>query len=92
MGTILKCLLSLLQYCLCFLFWVFGCEAFRILALGPGVKPALEGKILPLGVPAHSGCLFLVSVHLLILHSAPWLEIPTVFAVFESELDLSSLW
>ena len=83
---------SLHWVCFCFLFWDFGSEAFRILARGPGIKPALEGEILPPGVPSHSWCLFLVSVRLLILHSAPWLEIPTVFAVFESELDLSSLW
>ena len=74
--------------CFCFMFWVFGGQAFRILAPGPGIKPALEGEILPTGVPSHSWSLFLVSIHLLILHSAPWLEIPTVLYLNRSLISL----
>ena len=36
----LKSLQNLLQYCFCFMFWVFGCEACGILAPWPGIKPA----------------------------------------------------
>ena len=35
MWTILKTLLNLPQYCFCFTFWFFGCEAWGILASGP---------------------------------------------------------
>ena len=79
---------SLYWVCFCFMFWVFGGQAFRILAPGPGIKPALEGEILPTGVPSHSWSLFLVSIHLLILHSAPWLEIPTVLYLNRSLISL----
>ena len=66
---------NLLQYCFCFMFWCFGCEACRILASQPGINPmppALEGKILITGLPGKSlkcgfnpsCCLFL---HMVIL-------------------------
>ena len=46
----LKSLLNFfLQYCFCFMFWFFGCEA---LAPQPGIKPvppALEGKVITTG-------------------------------------------
>ena len=38
--TILKVLLNLIQYCSCFMVLFFGCEACRILAPWPGIKPA----------------------------------------------------
>ena len=69
------------------MFWVFGGQAFRILAPGPGIKPALEGEILPTGAPSHLSskypsadpplCSLARNPHCLI---------------FESEFDLSSLW
>ena len=45
----LKSLTELLQYCFCFMFWVFGCEACGILASRPGIEaapPTLEGQVL----------------------------------------------
>ena len=51
---LLKSLLNLLQYCSCFMFWFFGCEACRILAPQPGIElapPALECKVLTTGLP-----------------------------------------
>ena len=39
------------------MFWFFGCEACRILALRPGIKPAslaLEGEVLTTGPPGKS--------------------------------------
>ena len=55
-GPFLKSLLSLLQYCFCFLCSVFffGWEACRILAPPTGIEPApaaLEGKVLKTGPP-----------------------------------------
>ena len=38
-GPFLKPLLSLLHYCFCFMFWIFGHEAYGILASGPGINP-----------------------------------------------------
>ena len=35
-----KSLLNLLQYCICFMFWGFGCKACGILAPWPGIEPA----------------------------------------------------
>ena len=35
-----KSLLNLLQYCFCFMFWIFGQEACGILVPQPGIKPA----------------------------------------------------
>ena len=51
MWTILKSLLSLLQYFFCFMFWFFGPQACGILAPRP---PALEGKVLTTGLPGKS--------------------------------------
>ena len=31
-GPFLKTSLNLLQYCFCFMFWIFGCEAYGVLA------------------------------------------------------------
>ena len=45
-NIFLKSLLNLLQYCFCFMFWFFGCDACGILAPRPGIEPAppaLEG-------------------------------------------------
>ena len=45
----LKSLLNLLQFCFCFMFCFFGCEACGILAPQPGIRPtslALEDKVL----------------------------------------------
>ena len=51
-GPFLKSLLNLLQYCFCFLFWIFGCEVCGILAPWPGVKPALPAAgIIECAVP-----------------------------------------
>ena len=50
----LKSLWTLLQFCFCFMFLCFCCEAFGILARGPGMEPtapALEGKVLTTGLP-----------------------------------------
>ena len=38
-GPFLKSLLNLLQYCFCFMFWFFGCQACGILALQSGIEP-----------------------------------------------------
>ena len=56
-----KSLLNSLQYCLCFMFWLFGRKACGILTPLLGIKPAppaLEGEVFttgPLGksLPAH---------------------------------------
>ena len=56
-GPFLKSLSNLLQYCFCFMFWFFGCEACGILAPQPGIEPAppaLEGKVLTTGPPRKS--------------------------------------
>ena len=60
----LKSLLNLLQYGFCFMFWLFGQEACRILVPQPRIKPAppaLEGKVPAMGPPrkspSHSLCL-----------------------------------
>ena len=37
---VLKSLLNLLQYCLCFMFWFFDLLACGVLAPPPGIKPA----------------------------------------------------
>ena len=53
-GPFSKSLLNLLQYCFCFLFWIFGPEACGIFAPWPGIEhapPALEGKVLTTGPP-----------------------------------------
>ena len=53
-GPIIKPLLRLLQYCLCFMFWFFGPRACGILASPPGIKPTptvLEGEVLTTGPP-----------------------------------------
>ena len=39
-GSFFKSLLSLLQYCFCLMIWFFDHEAWGILALQPGNKPA----------------------------------------------------
>ena len=49
-----KSLLNVLQYCFCFMFWFFGCEACGISAPQPGMEPtppALEVKVLTTGPP-----------------------------------------
>ena len=49
-----KSLLNLLQYYFCFMFCVFGCEAYGILAPWPVIEPvslALEGSALTTGPP-----------------------------------------
>ena len=53
-GPFLMSLLDLLQYCFCYMFWVFGYKAWRILAPWPGIErslPALEGEVLTTGPP-----------------------------------------
>ena len=53
----LKSLLTLLQYCLCFLFWFFGYEACGILppqSVIEPVPPTLEGKVLTTGLSGKS--------------------------------------
>ena len=53
----LKTLLTLLQYCLCFLFWFFGYEACGILppqSVIEPVPPTLEGKVLTTGLSGKS--------------------------------------
>ena len=40
-GSFLESLLNLLQYCFCFMFWVWGLEASGILTPRPGIKPAI---------------------------------------------------
>jgi len=47
-----KSLLNLLQYCFCFMFWLFGHETCGILVPQPGIEPpppALESEILTTG-------------------------------------------
>ena len=68
-GPFLKSLLNLLQYCFCFMFWIFGCEACGILAPRPGIKlapPALEGEGLTTGPPGKSLYYFLFNCNFFI--------------------------
>ena len=58
MWTIFKVFIEFffffLQYCFCFMFCLFGCQAWGILDPQPGIEPvppALEGKILTTGPP-----------------------------------------
>ena len=55
----------MLQYCFCFMLWVFGFQACEILASRPEIKPtppALEGEVLTTGPPGTSpGCVLLIS-------------------------------
>ena len=47
-GPLLKSLMNLLQYCLCFMFCFFGPEVCGILVPWPGIEPTsfvLEGKV-----------------------------------------------
>ena len=47
----------MLQYCFCFVYWFFGCEACGILVPWPGIKPTpptLEGKVLTTQPPGKS--------------------------------------
>ena len=53
----LKSLFNLLQYCLCFMFWGFGWEAWGVLTPQPEMEPrpcALECKVLTTGLPGKS--------------------------------------
>ena len=53
-GPFLKSLLNLLQYCLCFIFWLFGHKTYGFSGIQPGVEttpPAAEGKVLTTGPP-----------------------------------------
>jgi len=53
----LKSLWNLLQYCFCFMFCFFGCEACGILVSPPGMEPTppeLKGKVLSTGPPGKS--------------------------------------
>ena len=57
MWTILKSLLSLLEYCLFYVFCFFGHEACAILARQPGIKPTTpppESELLTTGPPGKS--------------------------------------
>ena len=50
----LRSLLNLLQYCFCFMLWLFGPEACGILVPPPGIEPAplaLEGDVFTTGPP-----------------------------------------
>ena len=61
MRIILKSLLNLLQYCLCFTFWFFGHGSYGISAPWPGIKPehpAFEGEVLTTGPPAKFPSMF----------------------------------
>ena len=56
-GPFVKSLLSLLQYCFCFMFWFLGHEVCGNLTPWPGIKPtplALEGEALTTGLPVKS--------------------------------------
>ena len=51
----LKSLLSLLQYCFCFMFWFFGCKLHGILAPKPRIEPVptVKGNVLTTGPPGN---------------------------------------
>ena len=57
-----------IKYCFCFIFWVFDCEAWEILAPPPEIEPvpySLEGKMLTTGPPGKSNVhVFLISSNL----------------------------
>ena len=56
-----RSLLNLLQYCFCFMFCIFGCEACGILVPWSGIEavvPALEGEVSTPGPPTKSQGLF----------------------------------
>ena len=84
-GPFLKSLLSLLQYCFCFMFLVFGCEAHGILSPRTGIEPAppaLEGKILTTGLP-------LKSTLLLFIHNKTYWQVChwcTLYCIYWNEL------
>ena len=44
-GPFFKSFSNLLQYCFCFMFWLFGHEACGILAHRPGTKPAASPTV-----------------------------------------------
>ena len=47
----------LLQYCFCFMFWLFGHKSHGILGLQPGTElsaPKLVGEVLTTGPPGKS--------------------------------------
>ena len=49
--------MNLLQYCFCFMSWIFGHKSCRILAAQPRIKSilsALEGEVLTTGPPGKS--------------------------------------
>jgi len=47
MWTIFKSIfLNLLQYCFCFMFWLFGPRACGIIALQPGIEPTPTAEVL----------------------------------------------
>ena len=55
-----------IEYCFCFMFWVFGHEACGISAPRPGIEPippALEGEVLTTGPPGKSQESVFFSVH-----------------------------
>ena len=56
-GPFLKSLLNLLQYCFSFMFWLFGCKTYGILACPLGIAtapPVLEGDVLTTELPGKS--------------------------------------
>ena len=56
-GPFLKSLLNLLQYCFCFMFWVFGPQVCGVLVPQPVIEPAplvLEGEVLTPRLPGKS--------------------------------------
>ena len=52
-GLFLKSVLNLLQYCSCFMFWILGPKACRILAPWP-TPSVLKGQVLITGSPGKS--------------------------------------
>ena len=65
-GSFLKPLLSSLQYCFGFMFWLFDHEACGILAAQPGIEPtppAWEGEVLTTGPPVPNILFFIFPVH-----------------------------
>ena len=56
MWTIFKRIfLNLLQYCFCFMFWLFVPRACGLIALQPGIEPTPTAKVLTTGLQGKSG-------------------------------------
>ena len=98
--------MDLLQYCFCFLFWYFGCEAHGISAPPPGIKAAsctLGDKVFAPGLPGKflTGCLLFSCLSVVVVvqslsrvQATPWTaahQASLPFTISQSLLKLMSI-